>query len=153
MKSIVFDHPGDPRRVLQLRDVPMPVPQPGQVLVRMLASPINPSDLIFINGVYNLKPVSPATPGFEGVGVVESSGGGMIGWLRRGKRVVVINDRTGNWSEYSVVSSRRVIPVPADVPDEQAACFFVNPVTAIVMTERVLRVPPGAWLLQSAAGS
>jgi len=153
MKAIVFDEPGDPRQVLQLRDVPLPEPGPGEVLVRMRASPINPSDLIYIQGIYNLKPTLPATPGFEGVGVVERSGGGLLGWLRRGKRVVVLNDRTGNWREFTVVPARQVVPVPDDVNDEQAACLFVNPATAVVMIEKVLRIPPGAWLLQSAAGS
>src|SRR5262245_42797473 len=84
MKAIIFEQPGDPRQVLQLRDVPPPAPPPGHVLVRMIASPINPSDLIFITGMYGVKPVLPATPGFEGVGVVERSGGGLLGWLRRG---------------------------------------------------------------------
>lgn len=152
MKSIVFEQPGDPRQVLQHREVPIPDPPNGHVLVRMLASPINPSDLIYITGTYGLKPTLPATPGFEGVGVVER-GGGLLGRFRRGKRVVVINDRTGNWREYTTVPARQVVPVPHAIDDEQAACFFVNPATAVVMTERVLRIPKGAWLLQSAAGS
>jgi NADPH:quinone reductase-like Zn-dependent oxidoreductase len=152
MKSIVFDHPGDPRQVLQLRDLPIPEPPRGHVLVRMLASPINPSDLIFISGTYGVKPTLPATPGFEGVGVVER-GGGLLGWLRKGKRVAVLNDRTGNWREHTTVKARQVIPVPRDINDEQAACFFVNPATALVMTQKILRIPRGEWLLQSAAGS
>jgi NADPH:quinone reductase-like Zn-dependent oxidoreductase len=51
------------------------------------------------------------------------------------------------------VPAKHVVPVPDNVPDEQAAMFFVNPVTAIAMTRDVLAVPPGEWLLQSAAGS
>jgi NADPH:quinone reductase-like Zn-dependent oxidoreductase len=117
----------------------------------MLASPINPSDVMYVEGRYGLKPKLPATPGFEGVGVVES-GGGLLGWLRKGKRVAVINDRVGNWSEWTVTTARQVIPVPDELPDEQAASFFVNPATAVAMTTDVLRVPPGEWLLQSAAG-
>ena len=152
MKAVVFARYGDPAEVLEVRDVPVPQPRRGEVRVRMIASPVNPSDLLFVEGRYGLKRELPATPGFEGVGVVESSGGGVLGWLRRGKRVCVINDRTGDWQEYAVVPARQVVPVPADVPDDQAAAFFVNPATALVMTRHVLRVPPGAWLLQSAAG-
>lgn len=152
MKAIVFDHPGDPRHVLKLRDLPIPPPPRGHVLVRMLASPINPSDLIFITGTYGIKPDLPATPGFEGIGIVEH-GGGLLGWLRKGKRVAVLNAQTGNWREYTTVPARYVIPVPGDISDEQAACFFVNPATALVMTQKVLRIPRGEWLLQSAAGS
>ena len=154
MKAVVFDRFGPPGQVLQLRDIPEPMPGPGEVKVRMLASPINPSDLLYIEGQYGLKPPAfPATPGFEGVGIVVANGGGLIGRLRMGKRVAVLNDRNGNWGEFSVASSKQVIPIPAEIPDEQAASFFVNPATAIALTERSLFVPPGEWLLQSAAGS
>ena len=154
MKAVVFDRFGPPEQVLQIRELPEPVPAPGEVKVRMLASPVNPSDLMYIAGQYGLKPKAfPATPGFEGVGVVVAKGGGLIGRLRMGKRVAVLNDRVGNWSEFTVASAKQVIPIPADLPDEQAASFFVNPATAIALTERALAVPPGEWLLQSAAGS
>lgn len=154
MKRVVFDRVGSPPEVLRVEDdVPAPEPNRGEVLVRMLASPVNPSDLMYISGNYGLTPALPATPGFEGVGVVEATGGGALGWLRKGKRVAVINDRIGNWAEYTVTKARQVIPVPDDLSDEQAATFFVNPATALVMTCKVLRVPQGEWLLQSAAGS
>lgn len=153
MKRVVFDRPGPPAEVLRVEDdVPAPEPARGEVLVRMLASPINPSDLMYIAGKYGLKPTLPATPGFEGVGVVEATGGGFLGWLRKGKRVAVINDRVGNWAEYTVTTARQVLPVPDDLSDEQAATFFVNPATALAMTRAVLQIPRGAWLLQSAAG-
>ena len=76
----------------------------------------------------------------------------MLGWFRKGKRVAVINDRIGNWAEYTVTKARQVIPVPDYLTDEQAASFFVNPATALAMTQDVLKVTRGAWLLQSAAG-
>ncbi len=153
MKRVVFDRPGPAAEVLRVEDdVPAPEPGRGEVLVRMLASPINPSDLMYVAGKYGLKPRLPATPGFEGVGVVERSGGGVLGWLRKGKRVAVINDRVGNWAEYTVTKARQVVPVPDDIPDDQAATFFVNPATALVMTQDVLAIPRGEWLLQSAAG-
>lgn len=153
MKAAVFDRFGPAADVLAVRDVPQPVPGRGEVLVRMIASPVNPSDLLYTEGKYGLKPKLPATPGFEGVGVVEASGGGVLGWLRKGKRVAVVNDGVGNWGEYTVAKARQVIPVPDSLPDDQAACFFVNPATALAMTERVLAVQPGDWLLQTAAGS
>ena len=79
MKAIVCEHFGDPADVLNVRDVPLPEPGPGQVRVRMLASPINPSDLLMVRGEYGRRPALPATPGFEGVGVVEAAGPGLLG--------------------------------------------------------------------------
>jgi NADPH:quinone reductase-like Zn-dependent oxidoreductase len=154
MKAVVFSRFGPPEEVLQVRDVPAPAePGPGEVRVRMLASPVNPSDIHYIRGEYGKQPALPATPGFEGVGVVEAIGSGLLARRVRGKRVCVLNRATGNWQEQVVVPARQAIPVPADLPDEQAAAFFVNPASAVVMTRYVLRVPPGAWLVQTAAGS
>jgi NADPH:quinone reductase-like Zn-dependent oxidoreductase len=153
MKAVVFDRFGDPAEVLQVRDVPVPEPGPGEVRVRMIASPVNPSDLMMIRGQYGVKPALPATPGFEGCGVVEAAGPGLLGKLRKGKRVAVLNGKSGNWQEQVIVPARQVVPVAREVPDEQAASFFVNPATALVMTRWVLRLPRGAWLLQTAAGS
>lgn len=156
MKAVVFDRFGDPAEVLQVREVPMPEPAGGQVRVRMIASPINPSDLMTVRGQYGRLPKLPGTPGFEGAGVVDVVGSGLLGRLRRlkpGKRVAVLNATGGNWQEYVVVPVKQVVPVPADLPDEQVASFFVNPASALLVVRYVLRVPPGAWLLQTAAGS
>lgn len=153
MKAVFFEQFGEPADVLSLREVPVPAPGPGQVRVRMIASPINPSDLLVVRGQYGKLPQLPATPGFEGVGVVEAAGPGLLGRLRLGKRVAVLNGQGGNWQEHVIVPARQVVPVAKEIPDDQAAAFFVNPATALVMTRWVLKVPPGAWLLQTAAGS
>ena len=152
MKAVVYEQFGDPAEVLQVREVPQPEPGPGQVLVRMLASPIGPADFLTVRGEYGYRPKLPATPGTEGVGIVES-GRGLLGRLRVGNRVAVINEGGGNWQEKVVVSALRVVPLSRHVPDDQAATFFVNPATAFIMTRLVLKVPPQAWLLQTAAGS
>lgn len=153
MRSIVFRSFGDPSQVLELADMPSPTPRPGEVRVRMIASPINPSDLLYVRGEYGKRPPLPASPGFEGVGTVEASGGGMFGKFLVGKRVAVINANGGNWQEEVVVPAKQAVMAPRGLPDEQVATFFVNPTTVLVMIDEVLRVPPGAWLLQTAAGS
>jgi NADPH:quinone reductase-like Zn-dependent oxidoreductase len=152
MKAVVFEQFGDPAEVLQVREIPEPKPGPGQVRVRMLASPIGPADFLTVRGEYGHRPKLPATPGTEGVGIVEA-GHGLLGRLRVGRRVAVLNETGGNWQEKVVVPALRVVPLSRHVPDDQAATFFVNPATAFIMTRLVLKVPPRAWLLQTAAGS
>lgn len=153
MHAIVFHEFGEPARVLQVEERPLPEPSAGQVRVRMLAAPVNPSDLMTVRGIYGKLPELPATPGYEGVGVVEASGGGLLGSLLKGKRVSVLNSETGSWGEHAVVSARQAIPLPSDLSLEQAAMFFINPATAYVMTRDVLRIPENEWLVQTAAGS
>jgi NADPH:quinone reductase-like Zn-dependent oxidoreductase len=88
--------------------------------------------------------------------VIESVGPGLLRRLLRlvpGRRVAVINASGGNWQEQVVIPARHAVPVPNGLSDEQAASFFVNPASALVMTRYLLRIPPGAWLLQTAAGS
>ncbi len=143
---------GNPAEVLEVQQVPAPVCGPGQVRVRMLASPINPSDLFLVRGQYGYQPPLPCTPGFEGVGIVEE-GRGLLAWRVRGKRVAVLNGKAGNWAEQVVIPAKQAVPLPDDLSDEQAASFFVNPASAIVMTRHVLAIPRGAWLLQTAAAS
>ena len=155
MNAIVFDRFGDPREVLQVRDLPMPEPASGEVRVRMRMSPINPSDLMTIRGQYGRLPKLPATPGFEGVGTIDAVGSGWLAKLRGlkpGRRVAVLNSRGGNWQEFVTLSARQAVPVPDDLPDEQIAAFFVNPATAIVMTQHVLKAR-AALGMQTAAGS
>jgi NADPH:quinone reductase-like Zn-dependent oxidoreductase len=152
MKAVVLERWGDPEKVLQVRTVPDPEPSRGQVRVRMLASPINPSDLLMVRGEYGRQPKLPATPGFEGVGVVEE-GSGLLAWRVKNRRVAVLNSTGGNWAEQVVIPARQAVPVPDSLSDEQAATFFVNPASALVMTRSILKVPRDAWLLQTAAGS
>lgn len=153
MKAVLFDAVGEPDEVLHSGATELRPPGRGEVRVRMIASPVNPSDMMFVRGKYGIRPQCPQSPGFEGVGVVEASGGGLRGTLFRGRRVVVMNSAGGNWAEQSVVPATQIIPISSALSDDQAATFFVNPATAWIMTQEVLKIPQGEWLLQTAAGS
>jgi NADPH:quinone reductase-like Zn-dependent oxidoreductase len=119
----------------------------------MLASPVNPSDLLYVRGHYSgVEPQFPAPVGFEGVGIVDTLGPEAEGVVV-GQRVAIINGQGGNWAEYAVAPAGSTLPAPEGIPDEQVASFVVNPASAILMVRHVLAVPRGEWLLQSAAGS
>jgi NADPH:quinone reductase-like Zn-dependent oxidoreductase len=152
MKVIRFERYGEPTQVLTVQECSLPEPGKGEVRVRMLASPVNPSDLLFVRGHYaGVQPHFPAPVGFEGVGMVDALGPQVQRPLP-GERVVVRNDKGGNWAEYAVVPAQNLLPAPDDLPNEQVACFTINPASAILMLRHVLAIPKGEWLLQSAAG-
>lgn len=165
---------------IRVSDLSVPEPGPGQVRVRMRVSPVNPSDLNFIYGTYNTAlqriiwnqgiadgaqvfydpklvtacPQPPFALGGEGMGTVDAAGSGWLARRLLNKRVAVAGGPpNGTWQEYTVVDARRAVALPAEISDEQGAMFFVNPVTAYVLTREVLRVPKEAWLLLTAAGS
>ncbi len=179
MKAIVVSDiapAGDFSRVY-IEEQALPAPGAGQVRVRMLYAPINPSDFNFIHGTYHdgferliwnyghdtltmdpqrTQPLAavPYTIGGEGVGVVEAAGGGFLAKRLLGKRVsIAVGPPAGTWREYAIADAIRAVVLPASVSDEQAAMFFVNPVSVYVMLKHVLKVKPGTRLLITAAGS
>jgi NADPH:quinone reductase-like Zn-dependent oxidoreductase len=154
MKAVQLLEYGDPAKVLAAREVILPEPGSGEVRVRIVAAPVNPSDLLFVRGLYAgvQPPRFPAPVGFEGVGIVDALGP-HVGAPAVGQRVLVLNGSGGNWAEYAVVPADALYPVPDGVPDEQVACMFINPASTVLMLRHVLAVPRGEWLLQSAATS
>ncbi|HEY6351237.1 MAG TPA: zinc-binding dehydrogenase [Candidatus Angelobacter sp.] len=127
------DYDGKPESI-SIAEIPVPHPGPGEVLVKVFASPINPSDLMFIQGLYGFKKSLPAVPGFEGSGTVVETGSGMLARFLKGKRVTcaVADARSsgGMWAEYVVASAKLCIPLQKNVELEQGAVMLVNPFTA-----------------------
>ncbi len=148
MKTILFDKAGAPQEVLYIAEKSIPQPAAGEVLIKVLASPVNPSDISFVNGQYGLHPSFPSGAGFEGVGVVEAVGEGVR--LPVGSRVSF--NTVGTWSEYALVHQHSAMPVPDAIPDDMAAQLFVNPFTAYAMVEES-GVEAGEWMLITACGS
>lgn len=151
MLSVKFDRFGKPAEVLRVEEIPTPKPNAGEVLVKLTARSINPSDLLTIEGLYGRLPRLPATPGYEGAGVVAALGEGVTG-LSVGQRVIPLGV-VGTWQEYVLASPSMLIPTPETMSDSTAAQFVVNPLTAWIMVVEDLRLQPGEWLLQTAAGS
>ena len=148
MKSIIFEQPGKPAEILKPTDVAMPEPGPNEVRIKVKAAPINPSDIMFVQNLYGIRPQLPSGAGFEGMGVIDAVGEGVQ--METGTRVSFTG--VGTWSEYAIASHRTVIPVPDAIPDEMAAQLFVNPFTAYAMVQEA-NVPEGGWLMLTAAGS
>jgi NADPH2:quinone reductase len=73
---------------IQVKKIDVPKPAYGEVLVKCMAAPINPSDVWFLKGIYSKSDIFdiqyPNQPGWEGAGIVIQSGGGAFGWWRSG---------------------------------------------------------------------
>lgn len=148
MKELIFDSIGMPLEVLELKESPIPSPKPHEVLIKVSARNINPSDLMFIRGMYGITPKLPSSAGFEACGVVEK--GDEAGKIKPGTRVMFLG--IGTWREYVCVPAAGVIPVPPQMPDEVACQAFVNPMTAYgMLLESGLK--DGEWLLVTAGAS
>jgi NADPH:quinone reductase-like Zn-dependent oxidoreductase len=146
-------HAADGVASLRVDDIPVPVPRRGQVLVRVLCSPVNPSDVLFCEGRYGTPPVMPVVPGFEGCGVVVDAGGGFLARRLVGARVAgAVQGRQGFWAEYVVLNALETLRVPDAVDDHSAASALVNPLTALALARPVLRRRHRA-MVQTAAAS
>ncbi|MFL6604845.1 MAG: zinc-dependent alcohol dehydrogenase family protein [Steroidobacteraceae bacterium] len=151
MKALIFRETGEPKSVLKLAEIPTPLLVPNEALVRVLLSPINPSDLHMVRGRYGHQPELPASPGAEGVGIVEAVGPGVQGPIV-GTRVVFV--QTWNtWREQIVCPVDRLVPVPDGLDDPAAATSYTNPLTAWALTRSSHNLKEGDWLLQTAAAS
>ena len=148
MKSAVFEKLGLPWEVLEVKDVPIPEPGPGEVRIRVTTCNINPSDVMFVQGMYGIRPEIPGVGGFEAAGVIDKSGDGVA--MPAGMRVIFT--AIGVWQEYVVVPAKTVIPTPEGMTDEVACQAFVNPYTAYAMLKES-GLKAGQWLLLTAGGS
>jgi NADPH:quinone reductase len=151
MRALRFESFGDPITTLQLQEIPAPDPGPGEVRLRMRMRPINPSDLLQVQGVYGRKAEVPATAGLEGLGVIEALGEGVVDF-KVGQRVVPLGAQ-GTWADQLITPAGNLVAIPDGLSDEAAAQLIVNPLTAWIMAVEELQLGPGQWLLQTAAGS
>jgi NADPH:quinone reductase-like Zn-dependent oxidoreductase len=128
----------EPNGQLMLREIPVPRPRANQVLVRMAAAPLNPSDIGALAGsTYSGTRKFPFTPGVEGSGTVVEAGEGWMPRLLKGRRVACAaqTDGDGTWAEYMVTSAGRCVPLRRNVSMEQGAMLLVNPLSALAILE------------------
>jgi NADPH:quinone reductase-like Zn-dependent oxidoreductase len=151
MKALIFHETGEPKNVLTMEEIPTPPLNPGEALVRVLLSPINASDLHMVRGRYGYQPKLPASPGIEGIGIVEAVGPGVQNSMI-GTRVVFL-DTWSTWREQIVCPADKLVPVPDGLDDAAAASSYINPLTAWALTLSAHNLKEGDWLLQTAAAS
>lgn len=136
---------------LQVKAMPPPELQPGEVLVRVKACGLNFAELMGRQGLYDPLPSPPVTMGMEGAGVVEAVGQGVED-KKVGDRVIVLA-RSGVWQEVVVVPTDRAIIMPDQMSFEEGAALPINYLTAYLMLFEMANVKPGkSVLIHMAAG-
>ena len=141
MKAIVLpDYNANIIRAMKglvVTDVKIPEPKGGQVLIKVLAAPCNPSDIAFMRGGYGIRKPVPVVMGFECAGQVVETGNDPRAKALLGKRVSCFSQGMGHgtWAEYFIGDHSDCLPLKDEVPVEQAAALCINPFTAFALVE------------------
>lgn len=143
---------GDVRKVTELHTSELPAPQGAEVVIEMLAAPINPADFNMIQGNYSLLPPLPAVGGNEGVARVSHLGDD-VKHLQIGDHVIPLNAGLGTWRTHAVVCEDELVRVDQTLPIAKAATLSVNPCTAYRMLMYFVDLTPGDVVLQNCANS
>jgi trans-2-enoyl-CoA reductase len=154
MKTInaaVYETHGNPADVLHVESRPWPAPNAGEVIVKMRAAPINPADLNQIEGKYPVRAQLPATPGFEGAGIVAEVNRDVTS-IDAGA-LVILPHNVGTWRDAVAVKADDLVVVPAGIQPVHAAMLKINPMTAWRLLHDYVDLLRGDWLIQNAANS
>jgi NADPH2:quinone reductase len=153
MKAMqIIDYSGE-KSSFTLISKPITPLKENQVRIRIHSSPINPSDLMFIRGMYGIKKKLPVVPGFEASGtIVEVSPGTLK--FKTGDRVACVAGATGDgtYSEFLSTESENCIPLLDSVSLEEGSMFFVNPLTSYALLE-LAKEKKATGIVQTASAS
>ncbi len=138
-----------PPEVLQIEPIEVPVPGPGEALVRHTAIGLNFVEVYFRRGAFQM-PVLPAVLGNEGAGIVEAIGPGVED-VAVGDRVVYADSPIGAYATVRLYPADQLVRIPAAVSDEQAAASFLRGVTARMLLKDVVPLHPGDTVLYHGA--
>jgi NADPH:quinone reductase-like Zn-dependent oxidoreductase len=137
---------------LEIQEKELPKLRDDEVLIKTHAAPVNPSDIAFIQGGYNIVKPLPAVPGFEGSGVIVDAGKNAKELIHKKVSAFVQTNVDGSWAEYFVARKKDLIILLDQMDMDQAGCFTVNPFTAWALMEIAL-IRESKAIIQNAAGS
>ncbi len=140
-----------PQDVIAAEEFEAPKLGEGQVLLEVMAAPINPSDVLTLTGEYGMLPPLPAVGGNEGVGRVAKLGPGADAWAIG--ELVLLPIGSGTWTTHMVADAQRLIALPPQGDPRQLAMLSVNPPTALLMLRDFVDLQEGDWVIQNAANS
>ena len=131
-----------PQDLRLITDVPVPVPGPGEVLIRVTAAGVNFGDIAQAHGTFPGGPQPPYLAGFEAAGEIAAMGEAVTG-LEPGARVIGVGIGCGAFAEYTVLPVAAVMPVPAGWAAAEALGLVVNWPTALAALRPLGRIAAG----------
>ena len=151
INAAVYETHGNPAEVLHVESQRWPTPGAGEVIVKMRAAPVNPADLNQIEGKYPVRAQLPATPGFEGAGIIADVDRDVTN-VAAGA-LVILPHNIGTWRDAVAVKADELVVVPAGIKPVHAAMLKINPMTAWRLLHDYVDLARGDWLIQNAANS
>src|SRR6202162_950882 len=153
MRQLQLIAHGEPSDVIELNTVSEPALGQEDLLISMEAAPLNPSDFLFVRGMYGIRPAFPSSVGAEGGGRVTKIGSKVDAALR-GKRVLILPTyEQGTWADEVVVPVRNLVPMSDEADPLQLSMIGSNPATAYLFLNRYVFLMRGDWIGQTAANS
>jgi NADPH:quinone reductase-like Zn-dependent oxidoreductase len=140
-----------PQDVIEAVPCERPALADGEVLLEMLAAPINPSDILTLTGHYGVLPPLPAVGGNEGVARVAEHGPNVAG--PEIGQTVLLPVGCGTWATHIVARAGALIPLPNGVDPIQLSMLTINPPTASLLLSEFVDLEEGEWVIQNAANS
>ena len=137
---------------LTWKEIPTPVPQAGQVLIRIEAASLNFPDLLIVQNKYQMKPDLPFVPGSEYAGVIEAVGEGVTD-LKVGQSVACLSG-TGGFGTHTLAPAKLCMPLPPGFPAVDAAAFIMIYATShhALIDRAALKAGETVFILGAAGG-
>ncbi|KAG5446134.1 Enoyl-[acyl-carrier-protein] reductase, mitochondrial [Clonorchis sinensis] len=151
-KALVYANYGDPQSVLNMSERTLSDPADDEILVKMCAAPVHPSDINTVQGVYPIKPPLPAVAGNEGVGRVIITGRNVKDFAI-GDLVIPTRVSSGTWQTHVCAKSDLFYRLPDSMPTSHAAVFRTNPGTAFRLLSDFTQLQNGGVIIQNGATS
>ncbi len=145
MQADIYKAFGDPAKVVAPAEVDIPTPAEGEILIRMIKSPIHNHDLLTVRGEYGVKPELPMIGGTEAVGTVVDGAAGFDPGTR-----VAVADVSRTWANYFTAPAASVAAIPDGLTDDIAAQIMGMPRSAVLALDQ-FKTRKGDWLIVNAA--
>ncbi len=155
--ALTFHDPGpQAAEALRLQSYPVPSPREDEILVKVIAAPINPQDLLIVAGKYPIKPEyhidGESIPGYDGVARVLETGSNIKSFAP-GDLVIPGKQGLGTWRTHAVCSESDLLQVDGDVDPSCASILKMSVMPAYLLLEDMRTLKPGDWIIQNAGSS